>query len=100
MLVEWTSVIEKWRHGNVLWLMTHGGNPSRGYTIDYPTARGEIARWSHRLMEDLVSTPLPANLRLMYTDAEDVVQFVREYTRDQVRSMNLHELNISYAKDL
>ena len=28
---EWTSVIEKWRHGDVLWLMTHGGNPSRGY---------------------------------------------------------------------
>ena len=49
-------------------------------------------------MEDLVLTPLPANLRLMYTDIDEV-DHLREYPRDQVRSMNLHEDNIYYAKD-
>ena len=87
------------RHGNELWLMTHGGNPSRGYTIYYSTARGEIARWIHPLMEDLVSTPLPANLRLMYTAWDDNVDNLREFTRDQVRSLSLHEDDIYYAKD-
>jgi len=51
LLNDWTSVIEKLRHGDVLWLMTRGGNPSMGYTIDYNTDRGEVARWVHALIQ-------------------------------------------------
>ncbi len=70
--------------------MTSRGNPSFGYTIDYSTPQGEIARWRHALMEDLVSTPLPANLRLMYGEWDEDEDSLREFTRDQVRGMNLH----------
>ena len=79
--------------------MTSRGNPSFGYTIDYSTPQGEIARWHHALMEDLVSTPLPPNLRLMYGEWDDDNDSLREFTRDQVRGMNLHANGIYYAKD-
>ena len=65
---EWDAVYEKWRRGNPLWLMTYGGGPSGGYIIDYSSRPRAVFRWSRRLGQDVVTTPLPDGIRLLYTE--------------------------------
>jgi hypothetical protein len=97
----WDAVYEQWRNGNQLWLMTYGGGPSGGYIIDYSSERRAMSRWSQSFGEHPPAiTPLPGELRLLYTEMHDDVDHVRDFTVEQVRSMIMHELNYSYAADL
>ena len=82
--------------------MTYGGGPSGGYIIDYATSPRAVSRWSLRLGQDAIITPLPYGVRLLYSERpEDEPQdHVREFTVEEIESMDLHVLNYMYAADL
>ena len=62
----WDAVYGTWRNGNQLWLVTFGGGPSGGYIIDYSSRPRAVFRWRRRLGQDVVITPFPDGVRLLY----------------------------------
>ena len=82
--------------------MTYGGGPSAGYIIDYSSRPRAISRWHRRLGRILSS------LRCQMGFASSIRSFplaepkanVREFTVEEIESMDLHVLNYMYAADL
>ena len=95
----WDAIYDEYRIGNQLWLMTYGGGPSGGYIIDYASTPRAISRWHRRGSRADEITPLPDGVRLLFTlrPEETPEAHVQEFTVERIESMNLHELDYSYA---
>ena len=96
------AVYETWRRGTQLWLMTYGGGPSGGYIIVYESRPYAVYRWRRTSAgQDPVVTPLPDDVRLLYTDFPLYmpVAHVREYFVVDVESMDMEALDVMYAAE-
>ncbi|MFM7979999.1 MAG: hypothetical protein ACKPKO_11855, partial [Candidatus Fonsibacter sp.] len=82
-------------------MMTYGGGPAGGYIIDYSSTPRAVSRW-HQRLGDMRITPLPEGVGLLYKDIPDDTpsEHVREFTTEEVESLEFQWLDYVYATEL
>ncbi|MFM7983572.1 MAG: hypothetical protein ACKPKO_30025, partial [Candidatus Fonsibacter sp.] len=91
----WQRMQNAWRTGQQLWIRT---TDNSGYIINYSFDPGRVSRYVYGDPTTTI-TPLPRNIRLIYKRILRYTNtsYFKEFTLEEVRNMNLDELDYTYA---
>ena len=93
----WQRMQNAWRTGQQLWVRT---TDNSGYIINYSFDPGRVSRFVYGDPTTTI-TPLPRNIRLIYKRILRYTNtsYFKEFTYEEVRNMNLDELDYSHVVD-